>query len=57
MYDKDVIITQLTGKNRNLQRQVIQLTELVQALRDKIARLEKNSSNSSKYPKLIPEKV
>jgi len=50
MYDKDVIITQLTEKNRNLPRQVIQLMELVQALRDKIARLEKNSSNSSKPP-------
>jgi cell division protein FtsB len=41
MDDKDVIIAQLQKENSELRA-------LVAELRDKIARLEKNSSNSSK---------
>ena len=43
MDDKDVIIARQ-------RREIEELRELVLQLRDKIAKLEKNSSNSSKPP-------
>lgn len=43
MTDKDVIIAQLTDENR-------QLKEYIKVLEEKILRLERNSSNSSKPP-------
>ena len=43
MDDKDLLIIQLTTENR-------QLRELVKQLQERIARLEKNSNNSSKPP-------
>lgn len=50
MTNKDVIITRLLGQNEQLNHQVQLLTEENQWLRERIARLEKNSSNSSKPP-------
>ena len=50
MSDKDVMIRQLQQQNAELRRQNAELLIWVQQLRDKIAKLEKNSSNSSKPP-------
>lgn len=50
MTNKDVIIAQLLQQNEQLNQQVQLLTEENQKLRERIARLEKNSSNSSKPP-------
>lgn len=50
MTNKDVIIAQLLRQNELLRQQVRLLTEENQRLRERIARLEKNSSNSSKPP-------
>ena len=50
MINKDVVIVQLLRQNEQLSRQVQLLTEENQQLRERIARLEKNSSNSSKPP-------
>ena len=50
MIDKDVIIAQLLQQNEQLSQQIQLLTEENQKLRERIARLEKNSSNSSKPP-------
>ena len=50
MTDKDVIIARLLRQNEQLSQQVQLLTEENQKLRERIARLEKNSSNSSKPP-------
>ena len=57
MTNKDVIIARLLRQNEQLNQQVQLLTEenkqlrkCIQLLEDKIARLEKNSSNSSKPP-------
>lgn len=50
MTNKDVIIAQLLRQNKQQADQIRLLTEENQNLREKIARLEKNSSNSSKPP-------
>ncbi len=50
MVNKDVIIAQLLEQNQLLAEHNIQLQQKVQMLEEKIARLEKNSSNSSKPP-------
>ncbi len=50
MVDKDVIIAEQQEQIQQLTEQVIDLQKLVEKLRDKIARLEKNSFNSSKPP-------
>lgn len=50
MTNKDVIITQLLRQNKQQADQIRLLTEENQNLRERIARLEKNSSNSSKPP-------
>jgi hypothetical protein len=50
MVDKDLIIAQLLRQNEQLTQQVQMLNAEVQLLKEKIARLEKNSSNSSKPP-------
>ncbi len=50
MINKDVIITQLLRQNEQQANQIRLLMEEIQKLREKIARLEKNSSNSSKPP-------
>jgi len=50
MVDKDVIIAQLLRQNEHQADQIRLLTEENQKLRERIARLEKNSSNSSKPP-------
>ncbi len=57
MVDKDLIIAQLLRQNEQLSQQVQLLTEENQQLAEdnkklceRIARLEKNSSNSSKPP-------
>ena len=50
MVNKDVIIAQLLRQNKQQAEQIRLLSEEVQQLREKIARLEKNSSNSSKPP-------
>jgi len=50
MVDKDVIIAQLLRQNEQQADQIRLLTEENQKLRERIARLEKNSSNSSKPP-------
>ena len=50
MTNKDVIIERLLQQNEQLSQQVQLLTEENQKLRERIARLEKNSSNSSKPP-------
>ena len=50
MTNKDVIITQLLRQNEQQAEQIRLLTEENQRLRERIARLEKNSSNSSKPP-------
>jgi transposase len=50
MDDKDIIIARLTEQNALLLRQVAELTSRVRQLEDEIARLKKNSSNSSKPP-------
>jgi len=50
MTNKDVIIAQLLRQNKQLSQHVQWLTEENQQLRERIARLEKNSLNSSKPP-------
>jgi len=50
MTNKDVIIAQLLRQNEQQAEQIRMLTEENQRLRERIARLEKNSSNSSKPP-------
>ena len=57
MTNKDVIIAQLLRQNEQQANQIGLLTEQIlqlhnenQELRERIARLEKNSSNSSKPP-------
>ncbi len=50
MTNKDVIIAQLLRQNKQQADQIRLLTEENQNLRERIARLEKNSSNSSKPP-------
>jgi len=50
MTNKDVIIAQLLQQNAQQAEQIQLLTEENQQLRERIARLEKNSSNSSKPP-------
>lgn len=50
MVDKDVIIARLLQQVEQLNQQVQMLTQENQQLREKIARLERNSSNSSKPP-------
>jgi len=50
MLSKDIIIERLIEQNRLLTEQNLQLHSEVQRLKEKIARLEKNSSNSSKPP-------
>jgi transposase len=50
MTNKDVIIAQLLRQNELQAKQIRFLTEENQRLRERIARLEKNSSNSSKPP-------
>ena len=50
MTNKDVIIARLLEQNQLLTEHNIQLQQKVQMLEEKIARLEKNSSNSSKPP-------
>jgi len=50
MTNKDVIIAQLLRQNQQQAEQIQLLTEENQQLRERIARLEKNSSNSSKPP-------
>jgi len=50
MTNKDVIIAQLLRQNKQQADQIWLLTEENQNLRERIARLEKNSSNSSKPP-------
>lgn len=50
MVDKDLIIAQLLRQNEQQARQIELLTAEIQLLKEKIARLEKNSSNSSKPP-------
>ena len=50
MDDKDVIIAAQQERVQQLVKQVIDLQKLVEELRDEIARLKKNSSNSSKPP-------
>ena len=50
MVDKDVIIARLLRQNEQLTHQNQLLIEENQKLRERIARLEKNSSNSSKPP-------
>jgi transposase len=50
MVNKDVIIAQLLRQNEQQSDQIRLLTEENQHLRERIARLEKNSSNSSKPP-------
>ena len=50
MTNKDVIIAQLLRQNEQQAEQIRLLTEENQRLRERIARLEKNSSNSSKPP-------
>jgi transposase len=50
MTNKDVIIAQLLRQNEQQSEQIRLLTEENQRLRERIARLEKNSSNSSKPP-------
>ena len=50
MVNKDVIIARLLEQNQLLTEHNIQLQQKVQMLEEKIARLEKNSSNSSKPP-------
>jgi len=47
---KDIIIAQLLRQNEQQAEQIRLLTEENQKLRERIARLEKNSSNSSKPP-------
>ena len=50
MINKDVIITRLLEQVQLLTEQNLQLHSEVKQLKEKIARLEKNSSNSSKPP-------
>lgn len=50
MVNKDIIIARLLEQVQLLTEQNLQLHSEVQQLREKIARLEKNSSNSSKPP-------
>ncbi len=50
MTNKDVIITQLLRQNEQQADKIRLLMEEIQKLRERIARLEKNSSNSSKPP-------
>ena len=50
MVDKDIVIARLLRQNEQLANQVKLLKEENQKLRERIARLEKNSSNSSKPP-------
>ena len=50
MTNKDVIIARLLRQNEQQADQIRLLTEENQKLRERIARLEKNSSNSSKPP-------
>ena len=50
MVNKDVTIAQLLRQNEQQAEQIRLLTEDNQNLRERIARLEKNSSNSSKPP-------
>ena len=50
MVDKDIIIAQLLQQNEQQPEQIRLLTEENQKLRERIARLERNSSNSSKPP-------
>ena len=50
MINKDVIIERLLQQNQLQVEQIQLLTQENQKLRDRIARLEKNSSNSSKPP-------
>jgi len=50
MDDKDAIIATQEERIQQLVKQVIDLQKLVEELRDEIARLKKNSSNSSKPP-------
>ena len=50
MVDKDIIIARLLRQNEQQADQIRLLTEENQKLRERIARLEKNSSNSSKPP-------
>ena len=50
MVNKDTIIAQLLRQNEQQADHIRLLTEQVQQLQEKIARLEKNSSNSSKPP-------
>ncbi len=50
MDDKDAIIAAQEERIQQLVKQVIDLQKLVEELRDEIARLKKNSSNSSKPP-------
>ena len=47
---KDVLIGQLKAENKTLKETVAVLKETIKTLEDKIARLEKNSNNSSKPP-------
>ena len=47
MDDKDVIIAAQQEQVQQLVKQVIDLQKLVEELRDEIARLKKDSSNSS----------
>jgi hypothetical protein len=48
MLNKDTIIEQLMKQNQQLAEQNILLLQKVQQLEEKIARIEKNSNNSSK---------
>jgi hypothetical protein len=50
MVDKDVIIARLLQQVEQQAEQIRLLTEENQKLRERIARLERNSSNSSKPP-------
>jgi len=50
MINKDEVIAQLLLQNEQLSQRIQLLTEENQKLRERIARLEKNSSNSSKPP-------
>ncbi len=50
MVNKDIIIERLMEQNQLLTEQNLQLYAEIQQLKEKIARLERNSSNSSKPP-------
>ena len=50
MLDKDVVIEQLVEENRKLRGTVAFLNSQIEELKEQIAKLKKNSRNSSKPP-------